>query len=105
MEETEAPIQNDQEGIFENEESGDIEEGQNIDPFTALMFGQQHRSTRPQINLFPVRNSLQNRSYNQSGIDLERLIYHIDTLVESVNGLKPLFKKAYPYIQKVLSKK
>ncbi|WP_251552480.1 hypothetical protein [Neobacillus muris] len=104
MNETEIPLQMYKEKINNRDDSEENEQEQPLDPFTALMFGGR-KNALPQFELFPDRQPLQNLPSNQTNIDLEALMHHIDTLVESVNGLKPLLKKAYPYIQKVLNKK
>ncbi|WP_462408976.1 hypothetical protein [Neobacillus sp. Marseille-QA0830] len=104
MEETESPLQDKQEEAFVPEESNDAEGHHRIDPFTALMFGQQ-RYSQPHFELFPDSHPSQNPPPNQQGIDLDLLLYHIDTLVESVKGFKPLLDKAYPYVQKYILKK
>ncbi|PLS02936.1 hypothetical protein [Neobacillus cucumis] len=69
------------------------------DRFNSLMFG-------------PSRNNKGQRPHhgeesrqNQSTIDYEELMMNIDSLVDSVRGLKPLFNKVYPHIQQLWKKK
>ncbi|MFF2446183.1 hypothetical protein ACFVSW_03695 [Neobacillus sp. NPDC058068] len=68
-----------------------------LDPFTALMFGRRrghphHVQNQEQVN-------------NQTNINYEELMMHIDTLWESVQELKPLFQQVYPFIQQIWKKK
>lgn len=75
----------------------------NEDPFTAFMFG----PARPQLqhrNPIPTQSGHSILS-NLPEMDLDELMVHIDTLVESINGLKPLFQQAYPLIQQFLKRK
>ncbi|GHH98487.1 hypothetical protein AM1BK_20300 [Neobacillus kokaensis] len=54
---------------------------------------------------FSGNQSLHNPYSNQPYIDLETMFGHIDTLIESTRGLKPLFQKVYPYIERYIKKK
>lgn len=67
------------------------------DPFTAFMFGRRRGH--------PPREQYQEQAYNQSTINYEELMMHIDTLVASVQGLKPLFQQVYPFIEQIWKKK
>jgi len=69
------------------------------DRFTSLMFGSKrddhgHKSQH-----------LSEPQPNHSTIDYEELMMNIDTLLDSVRGLKPLFSKVYPYIEQIWKKK
>ncbi|MFJ5714949.1 hypothetical protein [Neobacillus sp. NPDC093127] len=67
------------------------------DPFTAFMFGRRRGH--------PHREQYQEQAYNQSTINYEELMRHIDTLVVSFQGLKPLFQQVYPFIEQIWKKK
>ncbi|MEH7097578.1 hypothetical protein [Neobacillus vireti] len=75
------------------------EEQTKEDRFTSLMFGprrgsdSQHSQHRPEPR------------QNQSAIDYEELMMNIDTLYDSVRGMKPLFSKVYPFIEQLWKKK
>lgn len=66
------------------------------DPFTSLMFGPMRA---------PHNQQQQHQTNYQSTIDYEQLMFNIDTLVESVRGLKPLFQQISPYIEQIWKKK
>jgi hypothetical protein len=69
------------------------------DRFTSLMFGNR-RDNKGQT-------SQQHSEPNQLSptIDYDELMTNIDTLLDSVRGLKPLFSKVYPYFQQLWKKK
>lgn len=67
------------------------------DPFTSLMFGSRKIPSQKEIYQEPVQNG--------SYIDYEELMVNIDTLMESLRGLKPLFKNVYPYFEQIWKKK
>jgi hypothetical protein len=71
----------------------------NQDPFTNFMFGPRHD--------FQLRNEheRQEPDQNPSSINYEELMIAVDSIIESVQELKPLFHKAYPFIEKFLKKK
>jgi len=69
------------------------------DRFTRLMFGPRRE---PHHN-HPHHH--QESTHNQSTIDYGELMMNIDTLMESVRGLKPLFQKVYPFIEQFWKKK
>jgi len=75
------------------------EEQTKADRFTSLMFGTGRDSDgqRSQHQLEPKQN--------QSAIDYEELMMNIDTLLDSVRGMKPLFSKVYPFIEQLWKKK
>lgn len=75
------------------------EEQTKADRFTSLMFGPRRDSDgqRSQQHLEPKQN--------QSAIDYEALMMNIDTLLDSVRGMKPLFSKVYPFIEQLWKKK
>ncbi|AZU61247.1 hypothetical protein [Neobacillus mesonae] len=75
----------------------------NVDPFTALMFGSDR--ARKISRQMPENNPIHSLYPNQPTIDIEAMFTHIDTLIESVHGLKPLFQKVYPYIEQYIKKK
>lgn len=104
LEELIDPINNDN----EEEPSASKQENQfsqenHIDPFTAFMFGT--RRAEQLSGQIPGAPLLQNPYPNQRNIDIEVMFGHIDTLIESVRGLKPLFQKVYPYIENYIKKK
>jgi len=81
---------------FENQE--EREEQIKEDRFNSLMFGPRsdNNGQRPQHHSAPKQDS---------SIDYEALMTNIDTLVDSVRGLKPLFNKVYPFIEQLWKKK
>ncbi|EKN65398.1 hypothetical protein BABA_20531 [Neobacillus bataviensis LMG 21833] len=71
------------------------------DRFTSFMFGSRrelHQRNHP-------HHQHQEPEQNQSTINYEELMMNIDTLYESVRGLKPLFDKIYPVIEQFWKKK
>lgn len=67
------------------------------DPFTSFMFGPPRRHLE--------REKLHEDSQiNQPMINYEELMIHIDTLWESIQGLKPLFKKFSPFVEQFWKK-
>ncbi|MEH7117414.1 hypothetical protein V7128_08325 [Neobacillus vireti] len=76
------------------------EEQSKEDRFTSLMFGsrQHNHSHKSQHRSEPQQQ-------NHATIDYEELMMNIDTLLDSVRGLKPLFSKVYPYIEQIWKKK
>lgn len=68
------------------------------DRFTSLMFGsgrgQPKQTNQPEEPL-----------QQQSTIDYEELMGNIDSLMESLKGIKPLFQKVYPFIEQIWKKK
>ncbi|MBO0961212.1 hypothetical protein J1P26_16030 [Neobacillus sp. MM2021_6] len=71
------------------------------DRFTSFMFGsrsEHHQQIHP-------HHQHQEPKQNQSTINYEELMMNIDTLYESVRGLKPLFDKIYPVIEQFWKKK
>ena len=75
------------------------EEHKKEDRFTSLMFGPR-RDNKGQTS-----QQRSDPNQNQSNLDYEELMMNIDTLLNSVSGLKPLFSKVYPYIQQIWKKK
>ncbi|MBL4952383.1 hypothetical protein RCG24_09730 [Neobacillus sp. OS1-32] len=73
------------------------------DPFTTLMFGPKRAEQLSRQ--FPAQQPIDLPPTKQNDIDLEALIVNIDTLIESVRGLKPLFQQVYPHIEKFWKKK
>ncbi|MBS4212156.1 hypothetical protein [Neobacillus rhizophilus] len=76
------------------------------DPFTALMFGhgrgRQGQETVQHDHLF---QHPQHQPYQPPNIDYTEIMGHVDTLMESARGLKPLFQKIYPFVEQLLKKK
>ena len=75
----------------------DAREDTEQDRFTSFMFGSRRRNQPHQQHQEPVQN--------QSTINYEELMMNIDALYESVQGLKPLFNKIYPFIEQFWKKK
>jgi hypothetical protein len=50
-------------------------------------------------------NQHQDTTTNPTSIDYGELMVNIDTLMESLQGFKPLFQKAYPLIEQFWKKK
>ncbi|MCM3570005.1 hypothetical protein [Neobacillus mesonae] len=73
------------------------------DPFTALMFG--NRRAEEHKRQLPADQPLYHPYGFYSNIDLDAMFGHIDTLIESFRGLKPLFQKVYPVIEQYIKKK
>ncbi|MEH7335844.1 hypothetical protein V7161_24780 [Neobacillus drentensis] len=89
---------------FEDEKhQANIEDEKHQDRFTSLMFGSR-RPHHERTPLFGNRHS-QNSQQNHSDIDYEQLMLSIDAIWESVQDLKPIFQKFYPFIQKFWKKK
>lgn len=78
------------------------EQWQHQDPFTALMFGT--RRPPPPIRDMQNNQPWRNQMTYQPAIDYEAIMVNIDTLIESVRGLKPLFQQIYPHIEKLWKK-
>ncbi|PFO06202.1 hypothetical protein COJ85_07640 [Bacillus sp. AFS076308] len=81
---------------FKNQE--EREEQIKADRFTSLMFG-------PRTDNNGQRSQHHSEPKQDSSIDYEALMTNIDTLVDSVRGLKPLFNKVYPFIEQLWKKK
>ncbi|WP_312471318.1 hypothetical protein [Neobacillus sp.] len=75
------------------------EQTQIQDPFTNLMFGTRRQPEHHEHIHEP------HQANNQSTINYEELIVNIDTLVESIRGLKPLFQKIIPFVEQIWKKK
>ncbi|WHY78970.1 hypothetical protein QNH20_07510 [Neobacillus sp. WH10] len=86
----------DKEDLEEPEES---QEHFEQDRFTRFMFGPRREAHQHQPH------HRQEPTHNQPSIDYGELMMNIDTLMESVRGLKPLFQKAYPIIEQFWKKK
>ncbi|MEO2077537.1 MAG: hypothetical protein ABGX20_19550 [Bacillus sp. (in: firmicutes)] len=71
-------------------------EERKTDRFTSLMFGHDKQH--------PDHNHQQNPSQQQATIDYVELMENIDTLMESIKGFKPLFKKVSPFIDQLWKK-
>ena len=67
------------------------------DRFSSLMFGL--------VRMLNVLYQRKNLKPNESSIDITGLIENYDKLMDSVQNLKPLFKKAYPIVEKFWKKK
>lgn len=63
------------------------------DRFSRFMFGS--RDEGDQIENQPEEEG------PQPSLDYEEMWNHIDTLITSTKGLKPLFKRVYPYIERL----
>lgn len=97
---------------FGNEEEEDFdglanhdgtEEKWEEDPFTALMFGHgRGRQGQGTVQHDPL---FQHRQYQPPNIDYTEIMGHVDTLMESARGLKPLFQKIYPFVEQLWKKK
>ncbi|MFZ7944580.1 MULTISPECIES: hypothetical protein [Bacillaceae] len=81
----------------EKEDLGELEQ----DRFTSFMFGHR-REHNPHHQ---TNHHRQEHTHNQSTINYEELMMNIDTLMESVRGLKPLFHKIYPFVEQLWKKK
>jgi hypothetical protein len=67
------------------------------DMFNQFMFGPGRKIESESLQ--PATNP------DQHYIDYGELMVNIDTLMESVKNLKPLFEKAYPFIEQIWKKK
>lgn len=67
--------------------------------FNQFMFGSTWGTARPR----PVQGTFNKGS--QHYIDIDQLMMNIDTLVESVRNLKPLFQKVTPFVEQLWKKK
>ena len=73
------------------------------DPFAHFLFGSKNRSeAESEEEIFEVpEESLE----TTSNLDLDEIIIHVDTLLESAHKLKPLFSTIQPFIEKFMNKK
>lgn len=71
------------------------------DHFDRFMFGPARGKQQGNPHL---RHQGRNQP-EQPNIDVDQLMMNIDTLVESVQNLRPLFQKVYPYIEQIWKKK
>lgn len=67
------------------------------DRFSNFMFGGTRREEEERIEEQEFHS-------NQSFINFEELMGSIDSLVESVQNLKPLFQKIFPFVEKIWKK-
>lgn len=79
------------------QEEWNLESPSHEDMWTNFMFGSGPRH--------PPNIHQHERQTNQSYINYEELMANIDTLMVSVQNLKPLFQKVYPYIEQIWKKK
>ncbi|MEH7416384.1 hypothetical protein V7266_13945 [Neobacillus drentensis] len=75
------------------------EEQNKEDRFTSFMFGPRRNNNRQRDHNHPEPKQ------NHSTINYDELMTNIDTLVESVRGLRPLFSKVFPFIEQLWKKK
>ncbi|NRD78419.1 hypothetical protein HPT25_13685 [Bacillus sp. BRMEA1] len=73
------------------------------DPFNALMFGPMGSHHQPIPSDLESQPEL--AASNQQGINYEEIMVNIDKLIDSVNGLKPLFQNIYPFIEQIWKRK
>jgi len=93
--ENQEQVEQDWKDLEDLEEPEESQEHFKQDRFTRFMFGPRRE---------PHHNHHQ-EPHDQSTINYEELMINIDTLMESVRGLKPLFQKAYPFIEQFWKKK
>ncbi|WP_066071126.1 hypothetical protein [Neobacillus soli] len=74
-----------------------IEKHEYQDRFTSFMFGGRGDYQQKEQHEEPI--------IKQPTINYEELMVNIDTLMESLQGFKPLFKKVYPFIEQFWKKK
>jgi hypothetical protein len=79
------------------EEKQKLNEQTDGNRFNRLMFGSRRDHEK--------KDSQTAANQSQPSIDFEELIVNIDTLMESARNLKPLFQKAYPFVEQLLKKK
>jgi hypothetical protein len=90
-----------------------MEENQNSEELSREEQNSNEFSREERLNnfMFGTRRDIDQSEHtevsesNQSTIDYEQLMIHIDTLMESAKSLKPLFQKVYPFIGKIWQKK
>jgi hypothetical protein len=82
------------------EEVGD-EKGQEFDHFDHIMFGGQRNIA--ESNDQPAEPSSPLSKYLDQ-IDLDEVMYHVDTLITSARELKPLLGKVKPFFNQIIDK-
>lgn len=70
------------------------------DPFAHFLFGSKKRNEEKSIPEVPEESTEKNTNLN-----LDEIIIHVDTLMESAHKLKPLFSTIQPLFEKFINKK
>ncbi|WP_342430253.1 hypothetical protein [Neobacillus sp. FSL H8-0543] len=82
---------------MEEQPKGNEHINKSHDRFSSLMFG-------PSKNVERMVNKEEARP-NESSIDIAGLIENYDKLMNSIQNLKPIFNKAYPFVERFWKKK
>ncbi|CAG9622867.1 hypothetical protein [Sutcliffiella rhizosphaerae] len=78
-----------------SEEQTTINDEQEVDPFTRLMFGRQPRS----VSEVPVESPVEETTKKDKiGEDYAALLDQVDSIMVSVNKLKPMLKEFSPLL-------
>jgi hypothetical protein len=93
---------------------GENEKEVKQDRFTQMMFGSRSEERSPKQDWIIGRKAPEHEEKNAAQIKIEQIIENVDldglmnnfdTLMSSVGELKPLMKKAGPFLQKFLKSK